>query len=154
MEEIIGGVISEADVGAEKYLIENRSAEKTRHLLFFDDLAREGQSMTAAGEDEAGDATVDGSEESEFAFFEIDLHIAAAKLNAVGGDKLVGGSGVETQGVERVIEFARRLIGGRKDGRRDKTRQSKKRRCCPHARSVVTFGMAEQGREERESKED
>ena len=114
MEEVVGGVIGEADVGAEKYLVENRSAEKTRHLLFFDYFAREGESMTAAGEDETGDPTVDGSEESEFSFFEIDFHIAATKFDSVGSDKLVGGSGIEAEGVERVVEFAGGLIGGRK----------------------------------------
>ena len=92
-EEIVGGVIGEADVGAEEFLVENRSAQKMRHLLFFHDLAWKGESMAAAGEDEAGDAAVDGSEESEFAFFEIDFHIAATKFDAVGGDKLVSGSG-------------------------------------------------------------
>lgn len=124
-----------------------------RHLLFFHDIARKSQGMAAAGEDEAGDPAVDGREESEFAFFEIDLDVAAAKFDTVGGNELVGGGGIKTQGVECVIEFVGRLIGG-VYGRGDETQQDEECRPWPHARSVVTFGMAEQGREERGSEED
>jgi hypothetical protein len=110
--------------------------------------------VPAAGEDEAGDAAVEGSEKSEFAFFEIDFHVAAAEFYAVRGSELVGGSGVEAQRVDGVVEFVRRLIGGKRDGRRDETRQNKKCHPWPHARSVVTFGIGEQGHEEREGEED
>jgi hypothetical protein len=78
VEEIVGGVIGEAHVGGGENLVQDGSTEKMRHLLFFDDVARESQGMAAAGEDESGDAAVDGSEECEFAFFEIDFHVAAA----------------------------------------------------------------------------
>src|SRR5580700_11440519 len=42
-EEIVRGVIGEAHVGAEEYLVKNRSSQKMRHLLLFDDIARESQ---------------------------------------------------------------------------------------------------------------
>jgi len=43
------------------------------------------------------------------------------------------------------------LVGGGRDRRRNETPQDEE--CHPwlHARSVVTFGMAEQGRKEREA---
>ena len=122
-----------------------------RHLLLFDDIARESQGMAAAGEDEARGAAVEGGQESEFAFFEVDFNVAAAEFDTVGGRELVGGSGIDAQGIERVVEFVRRLLGGGRDGRRNETPQDEKCHPWPHARSVVTFGMAEQGREERES---
>src|SRR5277367_6039485 len=116
-----------------------------RHLLFFDDFARESEGMAAAGKNEAGDAAVDRRQESEFAFLEINLDIAAAKFDAISGNEFVGGCGIETQGVEGVVEFARRLIGGTRDRQRNETRQNEKCRPRPHARSVVTFGMTGQG---------
>jgi hypothetical protein len=93
-----------------------------RHLLFFHDIARESQGVASAGEDEASDVAVDGRQEGEFAFFEIYLDVAAPEFDAVGGNELVGGGGIKTQGVERVVEFVGRLIGARVDGRRNETR--------------------------------
>ena len=87
-KEIVRGVICEAHIGAEEFLVQNGSAEKVSHLLFFHRFARERQSMAAAGEDEAGDVSVNGSEKSEFAFFEVDFHIAAAEFDAVGGGRV------------------------------------------------------------------
>jgi hypothetical protein len=145
-KELVRGVIGEAHVGAEEDLVKNRSSQKVGHLLLFHDIARESQGMAAAGEDEAGDAAVDGGQESEFALFEVDFHVAAAEFDTVGGHQLVGGSGIETQGIERVVEFVRRRRGGGRDGRRKETPQDRKCHTWPHARSVVTFGMAEQGR--------
>lgn len=153
-KEIVGGVIGEAHVGAEEYLVQNGSSQKMCHLLFFHDIARESQGMAAAGEDEACDMAIDRSQESEFAFFEVDLHVPAAEFDAVSCSELVGGSGIETQSVDCVIEFVRRLIGGGGDGRRNETRQEKKCHPWPHARSVVTFGIAEQGRGGQASEED
>jgi hypothetical protein len=37
-------------------------------------------------------------------------------------------------------------MGGRRDGRRNETPQDEKCHTWQHLRSVVTFGMAEQGR--------
>jgi len=153
-EEIVRGVIGEAHVGAEEYLVQNGSSQKMRHLLFFHDIARESQGMAAAGEDEACDVAVDGGQESEFAFFEVDFNVAAAEFDTVGGHQLVGGSGIETQGIERVVEFVRRRRGGGRDGRRKETPQDRKCHTWPHARSVVTFGIAEQGRGGQASEED
>ena len=106
-EEIIRGVIGEAHIGAEEFLVQNGSAEKVSHLLFFHRFARERQSVPAAGEDEAGDVSVKGSEKSEFAFFEVYFHIATAEFDAVGGGEFVSGRRIETQIVDGVVEFVR-----------------------------------------------
>ena len=108
-QKIIRGVIGEAHIGAEEFLVQNGSAEKVSHLLFFHWFARECQSMASAGEDKASDATVEGSEKSEFALFEVYFHIATAEFDAVGGGEFVSGRRVDTQVVDGVVEFVRRL---------------------------------------------
>jgi hypothetical protein len=55
--------------------------------------------VAAAGEDEAGDVAIDGSEKSEFAFFEINFDVAAAELDAVRSSELIGGRRIEPKGV-------------------------------------------------------
>jgi hypothetical protein len=66
--------------------------------------------VTAASEDEASHAPVNGSEKSELALFEGYEHVAAPKFDAVRENDLISGGGIKTQGVQRVIEFVRRLI--------------------------------------------
>jgi len=122
-QEIVGSVIGEAHIGGEEFLVQNGSAQKVSHLLFLDRFTRERQSVAAAGEDEAGDAAVHGSQKSKFAFFKIDFHVAATELDAVGGRELVGGRRIETQGVDGVVEFVGRLIGGGGYGQRNETPQ-------------------------------
>ena len=72
----------------------------------------------------------------------------------LAADELVSGRRIETQGIDGVVEFVGRLIGGGGDGQRRETPHDKKCHPWPHARSVVTFGIAEQGRKEREGEED
>lgn|SRR5271165_1072319 len=122
-EKLVRGVIGEAYICAEKFLVQNGSAQKVSHLLFFHGFAREGQCVAAAGENETGDVTIHGSEKSEFAFFEINFDVAAAEFDAVGGCELIGGRRIESQGVESVVEFVRGLVGGGGYGQRSETPQ-------------------------------
>lgn len=69
------------------------------HLLLFHDLARESKGMATAGENEAGNAAVDGCQEGEFPFLKVNLDVAAAEFDAIGGDELVSGSGIKAQRV-------------------------------------------------------
>jgi hypothetical protein len=101
--------------------------------------------MAAAGEDRAGDAALEGKEESERSFFEGKKSVAAAELDAaVQGDAIDGGR-IDAQSVDGIEHFMGRFVRGRKNRRCQKTPQREKPHPSPHTRSVVTFGMGEQG---------
>ncbi len=108
MQEVVGGVIGETEITAGKILIEDGSAEEAAELLLFHGVAREGQNMSAAGEDHAGDAAIERSEENQAAFVKGDFGVATAKRDAIGGDDLIDGGGIEAQVGERVVHF----VGG------------------------------------------
>lgn len=146
MEEILRGVVGEAHITAEELLVQNGSVQETRHLLFFDQFARESQDVAASGEDETGDLAVAGGEKGKFAFFEIELDAATAEFDAIGGNNLIGGGRIEAESVQSVVELVRRLIGRRTDCRCNQAGQNRKCHPGPHTGSVVTFGIAEQGR--------
>ncbi len=64
-EKFAGGIVREAELTVEELLIEDGSAEKTPHLLFFDRIARGRQNVTAAGKDGAADLSVERGEKGE-----------------------------------------------------------------------------------------
>ena len=147
-KEIVGGVIGEAHVGAEEFLVENGSAQKMSHLLFFDRFARKRQAWPRPEKTNPVMLAVNGSQKSEFAFFEIEFHVAAAEFDAVGGSELVGGGGIETQGVDE-RRRVRAAIDRLPEDTAGAIRQDKTASATPDRiqGSVVTFGIAEQGRE-------
>ena len=60
LQKILDGRVCEANVGAGKILVEYGSAEETRELLFFGNVARHSENMAVAGEYGAGDLAVQG----------------------------------------------------------------------------------------------
>jgi hypothetical protein len=81
------------------------------HLLFFDGVARKCEGVAAARKDEAGDASVHGSEKGQLAYFEGDEHIAAAEFDAIGGNDLICGRGIDAEGVECIVKLVGRCFG-------------------------------------------
>lgn len=101
--------------------------------------------MAAAGENCAGDTPVQRGEKSQGAFFEGEDCIAATELDPVFGGDVVDGGGINAECANRIIQFMRCSIRGRQKSRGQKTPQPEKLHPNPHIRSVVTFGMGEQG---------
>ena len=58
-KELVRGVVRETQAHVGEVLVENRSAEKTGHLLFFDGAAGRREDVAAPGEHCAGDAAVE-----------------------------------------------------------------------------------------------
>src|SRR5258708_12071551 len=67
-QKFVDGVVREAEVGANKILIENRRAEKKTHLLFFDGLPRRRQDMASPGKDRARNLPVQSGENANRSF--------------------------------------------------------------------------------------
>src|SRR6266849_5193153 len=67
-EQFVGRVVSETEIGVQEVFVEDRCAEETAHLLLFDRIARNGESMAVPGENRARYFAVEGGEEREGAF--------------------------------------------------------------------------------------
>jgi hypothetical protein len=107
VEKVFGGTVGEAEIGAVEILVEKRLAEETAELLFFDEIARSGEDVAAAGKNGASDAAVESGEESELAFVEGEFGIAAVKGDLVGGLDGIDGCGINAKGVESIVELVR-----------------------------------------------
>jgi len=142
-QEVLRGVVGEAHVNRDKLLVENGSAEKTGHLLLFDRVPGESQGVAESGEDNAGDAAFEGFKKGELSLFKGEYQIGLTQLNAVRGGDGVNLMRVQAKGIERVQKFTRSTV--RKTGRGHRKKASGKSQEKTHTRSVVTFGMREQG---------
>ncbi|PYU88013.1 MAG: hypothetical protein DMG51_00615, partial [Acidobacteria bacterium] len=71
--------------------------------------------------------------------------IATPQLDMMGGSNAINIGGIDTQRLNRIIQFMRRSFRAWKDCRRQETPQREEDCLRPHTRSVVTFGMREQG---------
>jgi len=142
-QEVLRGVVGEAHVNRDKLLVENGSAEKTGHLLLFDRVSGESQGVAESGEDNAGDAAFEGFKKGELSLFKGEYQIGLTQLNAVRGGDGVNLMRVQAKGIERVQKFTRSTV--RKTGRGHRKKASGKSQEKTHTRSVVTFGMREQG---------
>ena len=111
-EQVVGGGVGEADVGAGEVLVEDGSAKKARELLFFGDFPGKSEDVSASSEDRAVDAAVQGREENELAFVEGDFGVAAAESEVMGGLDLINGRRIEAQIVEGVVEIVSGASGG------------------------------------------
>ena len=144
--EVLGRVVGETDVDGNELLVENGRAEKAGHLLLFDGIPRESKGVAESGEDHAGDAAVKRLVKGELSLFEGEDDVRLTELNAVRGGDGVNLMRVEAEGVESRQKIARRRAGCRtRGGQVEKT--SKEGQDGTHTRSVVTFGMREQGEE-------
>jgi len=148
-KEFAGGVVGEAEISSEELLIQDGCAEEVAHLLFFDGIAREGQGVAAASEDDTGDLAVQRGEECQRTLVEGKNGIAAAEFDAIGGGDVIDGCRVDAQSIQRIVQFVGCSFGGRGNRRRQKTPQRDELRPNPHVGSVVTFGMEEQGGREQ-----
>jgi len=88
-EKFAGGIVREAEITVDEFLIEDGSAEKTPHLLFFDRIARGRQNVAAPGKDSAGNLPIEGEEKGDRAFVEGENGVAAAQLDVIGGSDAI-----------------------------------------------------------------
>jgi len=151
-QEVLRGVVGEAHVNRDKLLVENGSTEKTGHLLLFDGVPRESQGVAESGEDNAGDAAFEGFKKGELSLFEGEYQVGLTQLNAVRGRDGVNLMRVKAKGIERVQKFTRRSTV-RKTGCGHRKKAGSKSQEKTHTRSVVTFGMREQGEQADERAE-
>src|SRR5207244_3185248 len=147
-EQLIGRSICEAKVGAAECFVENRRPEKAAHLLLFDGITRRGKHMAAAGENRSGDASMERREEGEGPFFQRNDRIAAAKLDAlfrsIAAAKLdalfryetIDLGRIDSQPIDGVVQFVRRLLGRKNSCRHEQTPQRENSGPNPHASSV------------------
>ncbi len=146
-KKFVRGIVRKAQISPDEFLIEDRSAKKTPHLLFFDGISRSRQNVAAAVEDGAGNLPVERGEKGECAFFKGEHGIPAPQLDAMGGRNAINVGGIDAQHLEGIVQFMRRSFRGWKDRGRQQTPQRERNCPHPHTRSVVTFGMGEQGGE-------
>ncbi len=144
-EEIASGVIGKADISGDELLVKDGCAEETRHLLLFRRIVRNRKGVTQAGENDSGDAALEGSVESETAFLKREDSIAMADLDAI-----IGRDGVDVLRIRGECIEGSKNFTGRKIGREasNRPRKEKKKRGGKesHKTSVVIFGMKEQDR--------
>jgi hypothetical protein len=144
-EHFGGGVVGETQVKVGERFVENWGAEKAGHLLFFDGVAGGGNDMAAAGEDSAGYLTFVWREEGEFPGFEREVAIAPAEFDAIGGSDFVDSSRIDAEGIECFVGVSRRFFGGKRRKGHQAQAEREEGHPWPHAESVVTFGIGEQG---------
>ena len=136
IEQSLRGVTRKTDIHREELLIEDRSTEEPRQLLFFDGIARKNQNVPEAGEDKTSDAAFEGLKESNLAFGEIESDVRLPDLNAVlrrdGIDRLA----VELKGIESCENLARggtgagesEVIARKADGERGPAKEMQRAR--------------------------
>jgi len=106
-KKFAGRIVREAEIAVDEFLIEDGSAKKTPHLLFFDRIARRRQNVTAPGKDGARNLPIEGGEKGERALFEGENSIAAAQLDVIGGSDAVNTGRINAQRVDGIIQFMR-----------------------------------------------
>ncbi len=106
-KKFAGGIVREAEITVDEFLIEDRSAEKTPHLLFFDRIARSRQNVTAPGKDGAGNLLIERREKGERPLFKGENGIAAPQLDVIGGCDAINIGGIDAQRLDRIIQFMR-----------------------------------------------
>jgi hypothetical protein len=105
--------------------------------------------MAAAGEDYTGDLAIERGEEGQRALVKRKDGIAAAEFDAIGGGDVIDGCGVNAQRIQRIIQFVGCSLRRSVSRRREETPQRDELHPNPHTGSVVTFGMEEQGGQDR-----
>ncbi len=101
------GIVREANITVAKFLIEDGSAEKSPHLLFFDRFARRRQNVTAPGKDSARNLPIERGEKRERPLFKGENGISTPQLDVMGGSEAINIGGIDTQRLNRIIQFMR-----------------------------------------------
>jgi len=94
-KKFVRAVVGETKIAAEELLVEDGCAKKAPHLLFFDRIARSRQNVTSPGENRAGDLPLQRRKKGELTLFKGENRIAAAQLNAVGGNDVINIAGID-----------------------------------------------------------
>src|SRR5260370_11653235 len=84
-KELVRGTVCEANITVNEFLVEDRSAKKTPHLLLFNGIARRSQNVAAPRKDGAGNLPVERGEKPERPFFKGKNRVPAPQLNAIVG---------------------------------------------------------------------
>src|SRR5712672_1104243 len=110
-EQVGGGGIRKAQISRTKVLIQNRRAQKVRHLLLFDRIARGGEDVAAAKKHGAGKTALEQLQKSELALFERELHVSATQLNPIGRLNFLERSGIHAKRIQLVVGFTDGFFG-------------------------------------------
>src|SRR5437879_9916814 len=84
-EKFAGGVVRETQIAVDEFLVEDRRAEKTPHLLFFYRIARDRQRVTTPGKHGARNLPIQREEKGEGTFLKRENRLATAQLDVVCG---------------------------------------------------------------------
>jgi hypothetical protein len=106
-KKFAGGIVGEAEITADEFLVEDGRAEKTPHLLFFDGIARSRQHVAAPGKNGAGNLAIEGEEKGEGTLLEGENRVAAAQLDVIGGSEAIDVCGIDAQRLDGIIQFMR-----------------------------------------------
>ncbi len=106
-KKFVCGIVREAQIAVDEFLIEDRSAKKAPHLLFFDRITRGRQDMTAPGIDGARNPPIERREKGERPLFKGENGIAAPQLDVIGGSDAINIGDIDAQGLYRIIQFTR-----------------------------------------------
>jgi hypothetical protein len=120
-KEFLRGIVREANVTTDKFLVEDWSAKKTPHLLLFHGFARRRQNMTAPGKDGAGNLPVERGKETERSLFKGEDSVPAPQLNAIGGNDAINIGGVDPERLDGIVQFMSRSFRRWKGCRRQET---------------------------------
>src|SRR5260370_37007387 len=80
-KEFFRGVVREAEITIDEFLVEDRSAKKTPHLLLFDRISRDRQNVTAPGKDGARNLPIERGAKGERPFLKGEAAVAPAELD-------------------------------------------------------------------------
>ena len=104
-KKFAGGVVREAEITVDKFLIEDRSAEKTPHLLFFDRFTGGRQNVTAPRKDSARNLLIERGEKRESSLFKRENCIAAPQLDVIDGSDAINMGGIDAECLDRIIQL-------------------------------------------------
>src|SRR5947207_2318839 len=102
-EKFPGGVVRETQIAVDEFLIEDRRAEKTPHLLFFYWIARDRQRVAAPGKHGAGNLSIERREKGEGPFLKRENRLATAQLDVVCGRDAINSRGIDSERLDRII---------------------------------------------------
>lgn len=102
-EKFPGGVVRETQIAVDEFLVEDRRAEKTPHLLFFYRIARDRQRVTTPGKHGARNLPIQREEKGEGTFLKRENRLATAQLDVVCGRDAINSRGIDSERLDRII---------------------------------------------------
>src|SRR5437016_14165691 len=102
-EKFAGGVVRETQIAVDEFLVEDRRAEKTPHLLFFYRIARDRQRVTTPGKHGARNLPIQRQEKGAATFLKRDNHLATAQLNLGRRRDAIHTAGTDSERLDHIL---------------------------------------------------